>query len=131
MFRALSVGTRVRILEILKTKGPLGAKGIAALLGVTPAAVSQHLKILRQAGLVSGERKGFFIPYSVDQAGLRECGHRIVAVCACRPPGAAGAGSRGARRPDLAALVEYKRVLERELDAVTRRLKGIKGRGTR
>lgn len=143
MFRALSVGTRVRILEILKAKGPLGAKAIAALVGVTPAAVSQHLKVLREAGLVSSERKGYFIPYRVDPLGLRKCGHRIVAVCACEQaeePGAPGgrsgarAESRSASGPggsDLASLERYRRDLERRLDAVKRRLERMKGKGRR
>jgi len=56
MFKVLGVDTRVRIIELLKSKGPLGAKNIAELVGITPAAVSQHLKILRQSGLVRSER---------------------------------------------------------------------------
>ena len=52
MFKALAVETRVKIIELLKSEGPLGAKKIAELVGVTPAAVYQHLKILRQAGFV-------------------------------------------------------------------------------
>ena len=47
MFKVLSVDTRVRIIELLKFKCPLGANNIAELIGVTSAAVSQHLKILR------------------------------------------------------------------------------------
>ena len=49
MFKVLGVETRIRIIDLLKTKGPLGAKKIAEVLGITPAAVSQHLKILKQA----------------------------------------------------------------------------------
>ena len=40
MFKALAVETRVKIIELLKSEGPLGAKKISELLGVTPAAVS-------------------------------------------------------------------------------------------
>ena len=42
MFKALAVETRVKIIELLKSEGPLGAKKIAELVGITPAAVSQH-----------------------------------------------------------------------------------------
>ncbi len=49
MFKALAVETRVKIIELLKSEGPLGAKKIAELVGITPVAVSQHLKILKQA----------------------------------------------------------------------------------
>ena len=48
MFKVLAVETRVKIIDLLKTEGPLGAKKISELLGITPAAVSQHLRILRQ-----------------------------------------------------------------------------------
>ena len=55
MFKALAVETRVKIIEMLKSQGPLGAKKIEEHLGVTTAAVSQHLKILKQAALVRNE----------------------------------------------------------------------------
>ncbi|MEE8480050.1 MAG: metalloregulator ArsR/SmtB family transcription factor, partial [Desulfobacterales bacterium] len=64
IFKVLSVETRVKIIELLKAQGPLGAKDIAATIGITTAAVSQHLKILKQAGLVRSERKGYWIPYT-------------------------------------------------------------------
>lgn len=139
MFRALSVRTRFRILEILKAKGPLGAKGIAALIGVTPAAVSQHLRVLREAGLVSSERKGYFIPYRVDPLGLRKCGHTIVAVCECEPSGEREASVRRSGRwlaklpggSDLESLERYRRELERELDEVKKRLERARGGGRR
>ncbi len=70
MFKVLAVDTRVKIIEILKSNGPLGAKKISEMLGITPAAVSQHLKILRQSGLVRSERKGYWIPYSIDEEAL-------------------------------------------------------------
>jgi len=128
MFRALSVGTRVRILEILKARGPLGAKGIASIVGVTPAAVSQHLKVLREAGLVSSERKGYFIPYSVDLSGLRRCSHSIVAVCACEPEAARPSRQGRSRDHDLDSLRKYKRELESELVAVRKKLARIRSR---
>ena len=61
MFKALAVETRVKIIELLKSEGPLGAKKIAERVGITPAAVSQHLKILRQVGFVRSERNGYWI----------------------------------------------------------------------
>ena len=73
MFKALAVETRVKIIDLLKSEGPLGAKKISELLGVTPAAVSQHLKILKQAGFVRSERNGYWIPYSIDEKALNSC----------------------------------------------------------
>ena len=83
MFKVLAVETRVRIIDLLKSKGPLGAKNIAELVGVTPAAVSQHLKILRQSGLVRSERKGYWIPYSLDEEALENCRQILNEVCTC------------------------------------------------
>ncbi|NIN01029.1 MAG: metalloregulator ArsR/SmtB family transcription factor, partial [candidate division Zixibacteria bacterium] len=52
------VASRIRIIDLLKQKGPLGVNKMSELLGITPSAVSQHLKILKHAGLVRNERKG-------------------------------------------------------------------------
>jgi predicted transcriptional regulator len=35
MFKVLGVDTRIRIIELLKSRGPLGAKNIAELVGIT------------------------------------------------------------------------------------------------
>jgi len=133
MFRALGVGTRVRILEILKSEGPLGAKRIAQLLGVTPAAVSQHLRVLREAGLVSSERKGYFIPYAIDPGALERCGRAIFTVCGCTPGGHPGKDSgehsgEGERacHSEIESLESYRRELERQLEAVRERLGSLK-----
>jgi DNA-binding transcriptional ArsR family regulator len=48
----------------------MGANELAEALAITPSAVSQHLKILRFAGLVRSERKGYWLPYEVDQSAL-------------------------------------------------------------
>jgi DNA-binding transcriptional ArsR family regulator len=39
---------------------------------VSQSAVSQHLRVLRQTGLVRGERRGHFVHYSLDQEGLEK-----------------------------------------------------------
>ena len=77
LFKALSVETRLRIIELLKSKGPLGAKKIAELIGVTPSAVSQHLRTLRHVGLVRSERKGYWIPYELDEQALESCRYEL------------------------------------------------------
>jgi DNA-binding transcriptional ArsR family regulator len=131
MFKALSARTRVRILELLKAKGPLGAKKIAVLVGVSPAAVSQHLRVLRQAGLVRSERRGYRIPYHVDVDAMRSCQERLVRVCECGPGDACGpaGGSHPPRmvvmkrrKPTIKDLEQYKKRLEKELKAVNERI---------
>jgi len=59
VFKVLSVGTRVRMIELLKRR-PLCVNALARELGISPAAVSQHLRILRDADIVTGEKKGYF-----------------------------------------------------------------------
>ncbi|MBD3286992.1 metalloregulator ArsR/SmtB family transcription factor [candidate division WOR-3 bacterium] len=87
LFKALSVETRIRIIELLKEKGPLGVKDLAGILKITPSAVSQHLKVLRYAGLVHSERKGYWLPYEIDEEALEHCGEVLSHVCTCRCEG--------------------------------------------
>src|SRR4030043_198114 len=83
VFKVLGVESRIRIIDLLKQRGSLYVTEMAQILGITPSAVSQHLKILRHAGLVRNQRKGFWIPYEVDQAALEQCGEVISNVCRC------------------------------------------------
>jgi DNA-binding transcriptional ArsR family regulator len=118
MFKVLGVGTRVRIIEILKTKGPLGTKSIAAHLGVTPAAVSQHLKVLKHAGLVRSQRKGYFIPYNVDEKGLENCCERLIDVCTCECDPPVRIMVKRRRGSKLESLKQYEKRLQDELRRV-------------
>src|SRR5437868_12403765 len=68
---ALGDGTRRAILERLRD-GPLSVGVIAAELPVSRPAVSQHLRVLREAGLVSERRNGTRRLYRLDPAGLAE-----------------------------------------------------------
>ncbi|MFC1925473.1 ArsR/SmtB family transcription factor [Chloroflexota bacterium] len=83
IFKILGVESRIKIVELLKTRGPIGVNELAELLDITPAAVSQHLKILRHAGLVTSERQGYFIPYSLDEEALENCRCVMNDVCSC------------------------------------------------
>ncbi|MFH1313548.1 MAG: metalloregulator ArsR/SmtB family transcription factor [Candidatus Eisenbacteria bacterium] len=125
MFKVLGVGTRVKIIELLKTKGPLGSKRISQIVGVTPAAVSQHLRVLKQAGLVNSERKGYFIPYRVDAKGLEDCCSGLIEVCTCEPNRPARIMVRRSRRMGAVELRKRKEWLEAELKAVTERIDEI------
>ena len=83
IFKVLSVETRVKIIELLKTKGPMGGKEISEELGLTLPAVSQHLKILKQAGMVRSERKGYWIPYTINVEAMENCRKVLDEVCTC------------------------------------------------
>jgi DNA-binding transcriptional ArsR family regulator len=66
---ALGDPTRQAIFERLAS-GPLAVGELAAELPVSRPAVSQHLKVLKQAGLVRDEAAGTRRLYSVDPDGL-------------------------------------------------------------
>jgi len=126
MFKVLSVETRVKIIDLLKSSGPMGAKKIAERLAITPAAVSQHLKILRQAGLVRNERKGYWIPYSIDEAALENCGLILSEVCTCGCQGTGRFKERELKGANLELLKKYERELQNEIRIVRERIQEIK-----
>ncbi len=61
----------MKVFEALRA-GPLAVGAIAAGLPVSRPAVSQHLKVLRDAGLVSERPEGTRRIYCIDPAGLGE-----------------------------------------------------------
>ena len=63
--KVLSVDTRVRIIQLLKGRA-LCVGALSARLGVTAGAVSQHLRILRDAGLVTDEKCGYYVHYRLN-----------------------------------------------------------------
>jgi len=70
IFRALSVDARVRIVLLLKEKA-LCVNALAARLGMTSSAVSQHLRILRAADLVTPDKRGYYVHYALNRSTLR------------------------------------------------------------
>lgn len=70
-FKALADPTRRRILELL-SEGDLTAGEIAAHFNMTRPSVSHHLNALKNAGLVSDERRGQTIVYSVNLTVFQE-----------------------------------------------------------
>src|ERR1700749_2021520 len=68
-FAALADPTRRRIFERLRS-GPKPVGAIARNLPVTRPAVSQHLKVLKEAGLVADRPEGTRRVYFIDPHGL-------------------------------------------------------------
>jgi len=69
IFRALADPTRRAIFEKLAT-GSRNASALREGIDISQPAMSQHLAILRSAGLVREERRGRFVNYEVDPEGL-------------------------------------------------------------
>lgn len=70
-FSALSDGTRFAIVEQLMDAGELPAGELIEGKGMSGAAISRHLKVLRDAGLVQQRVQGTQRMYSVRPEGLR------------------------------------------------------------
>ena len=64
-FKALSAPTRVRIVQLLRGRA-LCVGALSKRLDVTQGAVSQHLRILRDAGLLKAERRGCHVHYHIN-----------------------------------------------------------------
>lgn len=71
VFRAVSDPTRRRILDLL-SEGDRSVNELVAEFGMSQSAVSQHLKVLRTAGLAQPRRSGKQRIYQLDAAPLRE-----------------------------------------------------------
>lgn len=71
-FRALGDETRLRILEHL-VAGERSVSDLMVLVDVGQSLMSHHLRILRQAGLVSDRRDGRWIHYAIAESALAAC----------------------------------------------------------
>lgn len=72
-YKALGDETRLRLVELLahQERGRALCVGrLAQELGVTSSAVSQHLRVLKDLGLVRGERRGYRIHYYLNRERL-------------------------------------------------------------
>ncbi|RJP17380.1 MAG: ArsR family transcriptional regulator [Candidatus Abyssobacteria bacterium SURF_5] len=65
-FKALSSETRVRMVYLLK-RHTLCVGALSERLGVSQGAVSQHLRALREMGLVTPERHSYFLHYRLNE----------------------------------------------------------------
>ncbi|WP_377192393.1 ArsR/SmtB family transcription factor [Ruegeria meonggei] len=70
-FSALSDATRFSIVEQLMQDGELSAGDLINGRGMSGAAISRHLKVLREAGLVQQRVQGTQRMYSIQPDGLR------------------------------------------------------------
>ena len=82
LFKILSVDKRIEIIELLK-KESMSVNALSEVLGITQSAVSQHLRVLKGAGLVKDERQGYWIYYSLNKDTLEKCRERLNRICTC------------------------------------------------
>ncbi|WP_240654327.1 metalloregulator ArsR/SmtB family transcription factor [Streptomyces sp. AcE210] len=72
LFAALANGTRREVLRLLRDEGPQPVQALADHFAMRRPSLSEHLKVLREAGLVSEERAGRQRIYRLEAAPLAE-----------------------------------------------------------
>ena len=79
LLKALADETRMKIVTLLLQHNYC-VRALARKLEISEAAISQHLKVLREAGLLMGERKGYFMHYDVNRVVLHQLAREIDAL---------------------------------------------------
>ena len=72
LFAALANGTRREVLRLLRDEGPQPVQALADHFAMRRPSLSEHLKVLREAGLVSEERAGRQRIYRLEATALAE-----------------------------------------------------------
>lgn len=71
LFKALNDETRREIIELLKEKD-MNAGEIAEKFSISKPSISHHLDILKRADLITSEKKGQFVTYSLNTTILED-----------------------------------------------------------
>ncbi len=74
-FKALGDPARLKILKLL-AKGPSSVGALVGRLGLSQPAVSHHLRVLREAKLVTSRKQGTTVYYALNRK-------RVTVVCCC------------------------------------------------
>ena len=86
-FKALADENRMLILRLLLRRNCC-VRALSRQLDISEAAVSQHLKVLREAGLILGKKSGYFTHYTVNRSTLQVLSDELAAMAhaaQCRP----------------------------------------------
>ncbi|MCF6096068.1 transcriptional regulator, ArsR family [Caldanaerovirga acetigignens] len=65
IFKALSHPTRIKIIELLATKGEMCVCNISENLKIDQPTVSKHLSILKNAGIIESKKEGLMVNYKI------------------------------------------------------------------
>lgn len=71
VLKALCEPKRFLLLQLMSERGYC-VRALAKKSCLSESAVSQHLKVLREAGLVYGVKKGYYTHYCLDKDALKE-----------------------------------------------------------
>ena len=84
--------------------------------------------MLRQAGFVRNERKGYWIPYSIDERALDNCCSALNEVCRCGCQGTGRFKEQAFIEASLTSLMKYEEELEEELKNVREKISEMRER---
>ncbi|MFK7808486.1 MAG: ArsR/SmtB family transcription factor [Saprospiraceae bacterium] len=82
VLRAINHKLRQNIIDLLETNDQMTVTDIYIKLRLEQSVASQHLAILRRAGVVATERQGKFIYYSLDQNRLSQISRLVEELAA-------------------------------------------------
>lgn len=77
LLKALSDETRLKIIDLL-LHNDYCVGALAYYIGISEASISQHLKVLRNAGIVTGEKRGYYTHYEINQEMIREAADSLM-----------------------------------------------------
>jgi len=84
ILRALSNETRYQLVKLL-VKHDFCVGALATRLHISESAVSQHLKVLRNASIVKGDKRGYYTHYYVDREILKGAANKIIELSHVTP----------------------------------------------
>jgi len=86
ILKALSNETRYRLVNLL-LKHDFCVGALATRLNISESAVSQHLKVLWNAGIVRGDKRGYYTHYYVEREILKQAAGQMLELSKVIPLG--------------------------------------------
>lgn len=81
VLKAIADETRFKMIKLLLQHNYC-VTALSRKLKLSESAISQHIKVLREAGLLIGVKRGYFMHYDVDRDALRELSSKIEKLAA-------------------------------------------------
>jgi len=85
VLKALANDTRLEIVRMLLGK-PMCVHALARHFQVSEPTICVHIRVLREAGLVSGERRGYFVHYQTNLEIMQELSSQIAELSIHKQP---------------------------------------------
>ena len=80
MAKAIAHPARIAILEHLAQRGSCVCGDLVDVLPLSQSTISQHLKAMKQAGIIKGETDGVFRCYCIDMESCRSLMSKVTAL---------------------------------------------------